>query len=324
MNSVKCLAVGFSYGLKDSFLGIFLLSNIDNDQKGKAVEGRPSSKHGERQSRPDTKRKGKVLPMMAQCCFLNGGVLLLSVMVFERYIVPAVKYIMMMMVGLVMVGNGPQSSLWSWMEPTMNYIFKYLWVVPLFWLCKILNIFWFVEIADVAYRKKFGRPVSSLLSSKDSIFKVLSKTMADFVFSINVEVCFLLQAQLVGLIPIFGPALSFIHMSLLYSLYAFEYTWTNLGWTVVRRLGYIENNWPYFIGFGVLLSTLTSLTSSAVISACIFGITFPIFILSGLDARPYEQCDYPVRLFSLAIWLTNKVFLIKSSGKKLSQTDLSS
>lgn len=56
MNSVKCLAVGFSYGLKDSFLGIFLLSNIDNDQKGKAVEGRPSSKHGVRQSRPDTKR----------------------------------------------------------------------------------------------------------------------------------------------------------------------------------------------------------------------------------------------------------------------------
>ena len=28
-----------------------------------------------------------------------------------------------------------------------------------------------------------------------------------------------------------------------------------------------------------------------ILSACIFGITFPLFILSGLDSRPYE-CWY--------------------------------
>ena len=38
-----------------------------------------------------------------------------------------------------------------------------------------------------------------------------------------------------------------------------------LGWTVVRRIGYVENNWPYFLGFGMLLTTLTNLASSAVI-----------------------------------------------------------
>lgn len=39
----------------------------------------------------------------------------------------------------------------------------------------------------------------------------------------------LFKAQLVSLVPIFGTFLLYVHMSLLYSLYAFEYTWTNLG-----------------------------------------------------------------------------------------------
>lgn len=316
MFSLKLFLIGVACGVRDSLLGILLLFNIDND-KGKperTEETRPPGRRGTR-STQSSKQTTKVLPMMGKCCFLNGGLLLVSVMVFESYIVPAVKITMAIITSMFMKNNDQQSALWSWLEPTMTYTFKYLWVIPLFWLCKILNCFWFVEIADVAYRKKHGRPVISLLSSKDSVFKVLSKTMADFLFSIKVEIFFMLQAQLVGLVPVVGPMLSFFHMSLLYSLYAFEYTWTNLGWSVVRRVGYVENNWPYFLGFGVILTTITNISSSAVISACIFGISFPVFILSGLEAHPYEVCDVPLRMFSFVIWLTNQIFLLKAGGK---------
>lgn len=319
---------GFGFGVRDSFLGLLLLFNIDQDEKpsssrtnasGKPDDTRPPGRRG---TRPDTssssKRKKKILPMMGKCCFLNGGLLLLSMMVFESYIVPAVTFTMTYITMTVMNNYDPQSSLWSWLEPTMKYTFKYLWVIPLFWLCKLLNCFWFVEIADVAYRQKHGRPVLSLLSSKDSLFKVLSKTMADFLFSIQVEIFFLIQAQIVGLVPVLGPALSFFHMSLLYSLYAFEYTWMNLGWSVVRRIGYVENNWPYFLGFGMVLTTATTM-GGAVVSACVFGITFPVFILSGLEARPYENCEFPLRMFSFVIWLTNKIFLLKTGGKRTSR-----
>jgi len=322
MNSITECLLGLCYGIKDSLLGLVLLTSIDDDKK--KDDSRPPGRRGNRPTTvTEKKAKLKVIPMLIQCCLLNGGVLLLSVMLFDSYIIPGVKLLLNFTTGFIMGGGSTVESptfLWAWLEFIMKNMFKYLWVVPLFWLCKILNCIWFVEIADTAYRRKLGRPVSSLITSKESVFKVLSKTMADFVFSIQVETFFLMQAQLVGLLPIVGSTLSFIHMSMLYSLYAFEYTWTNLGWNVVKRISFIENNWPYFVGFGTLLSVLTTVTSSAVISACIFGIIFPIFILSGLDAKPDEKCEYPLRLFSLVIWLTNQMFLFNSK-KTASSTD---
>ena len=44
----------------------------------------------------------------------------------------------------------------------------------------------------------------------------------------------LLQAMVVGFLPVVGPVISLGHMCLLYSLYTFEYKWVNMGeWTVL-------------------------------------------------------------------------------------------
>lgn len=59
-----------------------------------------------------------------------------------------------------------------------------------------------------------------------------------------------------------GSFLCFGHICLLYSLYSFEYKWCNMGWELHKRLTYIENNWPYFFGFGVPLAILTQIPDS--------------------------------------------------------------
>jgi etoposide-induced 2.4 mRNA len=48
-----------------------------------------------------------------------------------------------------------------------------------------------------------------------------------------------------------------VHLSLLYSLYAFEYKWIEMGWEIDRRLTYIEIHWIYFIGYGLPLALTT-------------------------------------------------------------------
>uniref|UniRef100_K1QPA2 Etoposide-induced protein 2.4-like protein n=1 Tax=Magallana gigas TaxID=29159 RepID=K1QPA2_MAGGI len=170
--------------------------------------------------------------------------------------------------------------------------------------CSLWNGGVFLDIADAAYVRSRGRPTPINLS-------VL---VADLLFSVLLQAFFLIQSTLATFLPIpgVGYLVGFIHMSLLYSLYAFEYKWFNMGWEVHKRLAYIESYWPYFLGFGIPLAFLTSMSASAVISGCIFSILFPLFILSANDAEESSQvCKlilrslaHPVSFPDLAaVWL---------------------
>lgn len=157
----------------------------------------------------------------------------------------------------------------------------------------------------------------------------------------------MVQAQLVGQLPIVivSDALSLLHTALLYSLYAFEYKWCNMGWALHARLSYIEHNWPYFLGnsnsnfvsnknrsnfvflsgvswacsacticllflgFGLPLALLCHLASSWVVSGCVFSLLFPLFIIGGNEGIPVTNSQWiALRLFSPVIAVSNALF----------------
>lgn len=112
-----------------------------------------------------------------------------------------------------------QSELWSWIQLLLSWIFSTFWILPIFLLSRIVNIFFFQEIADSSFR---GR--TQQLNS-------VSKLVADYFFSLFVQAVFLVQTMSFTYLPInyLNQILGVLHLSLLYSMYSFEYKWFNMG-----------------------------------------------------------------------------------------------
>ena len=108
-----------------------------------------------------------------------------------------------------------------------------------------------------------------------------------------------------------------VHLCLLFSLYSFEYKWFNQGLELHKRLTYVENNWPYFLGFGFPLAVLTNMSESVVVSGCVFSILFPLFIVSGNQAQVVmETIAPPLHIFHPTIAISNAIFDRTFSNKR--------
>lgn len=75
-----------------------------------------------------------------QCSILNGGIFLLSIIMFEYGLLPCINKLL----GVIFGSDSFMGKLvWSWIEPILSLIFKTVWVIPLFLLCKVVNSLWF-------------------------------------------------------------------------------------------------------------------------------------------------------------------------------------
>uniref|UniRef100_A0A915Q0T4 Uncharacterized protein n=1 Tax=Setaria digitata TaxID=48799 RepID=A0A915Q0T4_9BILA len=105
---------------------------------------------------------------------------------------------------------------------------------------------------------------------------------------------------------------------------SFEYLWMSLGIGLRARINLIERNWPYFLGYGTVLTLLTSLTDNIMVNALLFGAVFPFCIVSSflVEAGNYKQRTHPyVHIFGPSIATTNYMTsslsdLLKSIGSK--------
>ncbi|XP_030383028.1 etoposide-induced protein 2.4 homolog [Scaptodrosophila lebanonensis] len=351
MAAIKNIVLGILHGLWDSISGMTLVLHIDNEVNRQNAEQEtmrqlrrldrerlerarrspspvPSSaavlmreEHARRKEESSDERRletiyrkktleeqeassktiseKKIAKKLFKCCMLNGGFTWLSIVLFESVLMPTLKFFLTLFYG---AQSDTLPFVWSWLQPILSLLFGCLWVLPIFMLSKVVSSLWFADIANAAYRVRKGRPQP---------IPGISKLVADFLFSMVVQILFLIQSMLVNLVPVkyVGSSLCFVHLCLLYSLYSFEYKWFNMGWELHRRLTYIENNWPYFFGFGIPLTVLTNLSSSVIVSSCIFSIFFPLFILSGNEAKPIVDTTHiSLRLFSPVVFISNLCF----------------
>ncbi|CAG0922042.1 unnamed protein product [Notodromas monacha] len=282
--STRSMVHGFFRGVIDSFRGIrsiVLLAFYQRKPDGVNVtKARNKSK-----SMPDPQ---KPVRKIMQCCALNGGIFLLSLLVWGSVLLPVLERI------------SPSPVAWRYLYPVLNSLFSVMWIIPLFLISRIINFLWFQasKLPETGKSRTHGRVPR---------VHPFGKLIADVLLSVFIQFLFLVQSLIVTSLPIVwvGNLLGLLHRSFLYSLYAFEYKWFSLGWALDRRLEEIELHWPYFVGFGLPMSVLTSFHDSYFVSGCLFSVFFPILIISAHESvtEPFGGC--PMKLFYPVVKLTD-------------------
>ncbi|CAH0477242.1 unnamed protein product [Peronospora belbahrii] len=242
----------------------------------------------------------------AKCFVLNGLIFLGSIYFFNQAVIPVIHLFGELLHRSFSYGTTTQvDDVRDRVDGFVFLLYQVLWMYPIYCISFILNTIWYQEIADDAYMQLHGKPSPSRVTDmiRDEMYRAILVAF------------FLLQTVLSYLIPVVGPAMSFVHLSWLYSLYCFEYKWSLAGWSLERRLAHLEQNWAYFAGFGSPFTLATFFVPNFV-SKGIFALLFPVFLLLAIACNPVSEGDQTVEklpIFRFSRWWSLQ--LLRRIGK---------
>ncbi|MFH4976153.1 hypothetical protein AB6A40_002862 [Gnathostoma spinigerum] len=315
MDIVSFVLTDFLHGLVASLQGFLVIHKLDGDRKlvdsGKQIserEKKPKTVLQRRREANDASRKRSnsgILPpdkptalkRIMQCVVVNVACVLL----LQLLLIPIIR-----LFWLLVPFNLPN----GWSVDIISRTFGAASIFPVFLITRAINALWFSDIANASlrFRKVKQKPPLSF-----------SHAIADFAVAVLVETIFLLQSLLCYQlsIPVVASFLAFFHLTLLNALYSFEYLWMSVGRGLRDRLARIERRWPYYVGFGTPLTLITTSCDSFVMNGCLFGMFFPVFIISSYLADEKVSNELvsvlpTIKIFRPSLFLSSRITLYMS------------
>ncbi|XGW17800.1 hypothetical protein V3C99_002414 [Haemonchus contortus] len=254
-------------GCLDAFRGLAFVWQLDKDEEYVVVNSAPrTAPRTVMQQRRELRgtvprpaeriyrRRERVWKRVFQCVVTNAGIWLL------------VWTILRLCSSVSDVSAGPIT------------ILSHLIVLPIFLFTRIVLALWFSDIAGACLRTLNLDPPPSV---------EFSTALSDVLVSLLLGCVFLAQGLLVSYLPLpsfLCSIISFIHLSLLNSMYSFEYFWSSRSVLLHKRIERLESYLPYFIGFGAPLTFVSTLSNNFLLNGSVFGTFFPLLIISSYKA----------------------------------------
>lgn len=183
-------------------------------------------------------------------------------------------------------------------------LYHVYWVAPVCILCYICSVFWYQDIADLAYRhhRRIKNDISLTKSLSNTVYSTLVWFMAysqtvilskivpivlryyleyiiEPLFHRTVAFSFFARG-FVELLSASSQILGLLMTACMYGWYAFDPTWISSGMGTDDRLARVERHWAYFLGFGLPYLLLFKATSFFIGYGVYLSI-FPVGIILG-------------------------------------------
>lgn len=166
-----------------------------------------------------------------------------------------------------------------WM--VLYLLYNIVWAVPMFAASFLRSNNWYADLAKIVPPPIIPRVMEKNSNSESTIISQISDSL-----SFALQLMFLkVLTSAFAIIPYTGWYLSAVLQCLLASYYAFESHWTRShpGQASILFIPFIERDYSYFLGFGVVITALT-INLPVFMSLALYAAILPIFIIAA--ARP--------------------------------------
>lgn len=145
---------------------------------------------------------------------------------------------------------------------------------------------WSTDVATAAYTAQHGhnRGMSDVTLPTTTSRKVLLESYRIFLILNYTVICLILER-----IPFIGRTLGFLFMSLVDGYYCFEMGWVARGWSVERRMRFVESRWAYFLAFGLPSTFVSFFHPSGLLNLGLFMLVFPFCTVLAMLASPQPK-----------------------------------
>ncbi|CAO3638324.1 unnamed protein product [Cunninghamella echinulata] len=152
---------------------------------------------------------------------------------------------------------------------------------PMYIALLVINGKFYSKVAEKSLQIQNKNQSNASAGDIANAIQSMATTIYTTIFYINCGVF----AALLRSIPVVGTLLSLLMNCLIMAYYCFEYRWVYLGWSLEKRLTYIEQHWSFFLGFGVPITVLTFFLST-LRSGALFALFYPSYVIMAFLASP--------------------------------------